>query len=128
MNLSKQHRRVIMTTQEGNALSNVGSYGLDQAADIARCQIDGLFNAVIRIEGVESASRFAFALSDRVAGGLREPTEAILLRPAPSIEIDIQAFEPKPLPQRSSYWWGIFHGVLTGAAVTLWCLAYYGKI
>jgi hypothetical protein len=130
MSLSKEQRRAIVATQEGTALSSVGQYGLDQAAEFARCQIDGLFNAVIRIEGAEVASRFAFALADRIAGGLREPTEAILVNPAPALDIVPPAPRPplKPFDPRSRYWWGMLHGALGGIAAALYWLAYRGHI
>lgn len=74
MTMSATKRRELMLCQQGMALEKVGQLGEACAADMMRAQIDGLINALLCIEGAEKVARFAFALSDRVCGGLREPT------------------------------------------------------
>lgn len=81
MKLHPQTRRNTILSHEGQLLNIAGSSGDEMAADLARCVADGALNALIRIEGAESASTFAFGLADRVAGGLREPTRL----PLPSL-------------------------------------------
>jgi hypothetical protein len=60
---------------EGAVLQLAGTHGMPAARAYAHNVADGVFNALIRIEGAEAAAAFAFALSDRVAGGLRVPTD-----------------------------------------------------
>jgi hypothetical protein len=74
-------RRAIILQQEGAALNAAGMMG-DDGAERTRCLIDGLANALVRIDGTEAAAGYLFALSDRVAGGLRDPTDYRAL-PAP---------------------------------------------
>jgi hypothetical protein len=47
----------------------------DHVCVVAECIADGAVNTIVRLKGNEHASIFAFALADRVAGGLRQPTE-----------------------------------------------------
>jgi len=77
----EQYKQIVIAC-EGQALANAaGMGGVDGAAESARCVIDGWMNALIRLEGQRAAAEFAFALADRVAGGLREPTPWV---PAPA--------------------------------------------
>ncbi len=115
MMISPRDRKRIVMSQEGQILSAVGEHDADMAAEIARLRVDGIMNALIRIEGPEAASRYAFAVSDRVAaGGLRAPTDFVL--PAP---VTIEASAPPPhKPKRqwsASYGWGLFHGAIFAA-------------
>lgn len=73
--LDEATRQRIMLHQEGVVLGNVASIGMEDACSAARCQIDGIANALIRMQGAEDAARFVFALSDRVAGGVRDVTD-----------------------------------------------------
>lgn len=125
------NRRAIVMQAEGAALHGVGAYGADQQAELIRLQIDGLFNALVRIEGPEAAAKYAFAMSDRVAGGLREPTDfrlpkPVLLQPAPPTPYDPQdVAPPKPDPKwwhPTAWRWGFLHGVLVGALVAIWAI------
>lgn len=74
MKLSPSLRKQILVGHEGGILSYTTSNGPEFASDVARCYADGAINALIRLEGAEAATRFAFALSDRAAGGLRGET------------------------------------------------------
>ena len=74
MTLAPHQRRGIMLNHEGQILTLAGGGDLGTASDYARCVVDGAMNAIIRMDGAEKASAFAFGLADRVAGGLREPT------------------------------------------------------
>jgi hypothetical protein len=76
--VSKKSTTVAM--YEGRVLAQVES-GRKHAIEHAECVIDGAMNALVRLQGAEVTAHFAFALSDRVAAGLRQPTEAIF--PAP---------------------------------------------
>lgn len=73
--LDQETRRKIMLHQEGLVLASVSNYGVDTACESARCLIDGVANALIRLEGHEETAHFIFALSDRVAGGLADNTK-----------------------------------------------------
>ena len=72
--LSPDARKRYVLMHEGRPLSNSGPHGEEASIDLARCAIDGAMNALIRMDGREKAAEYAFALADRVAGGLREPT------------------------------------------------------
>lgn len=73
--LDEETRRKLMLQQEGQVLASAGTYGIPMACESARCLIDGATNALIRIDGAEKTAGFVFALSDRVAGGMRENTD-----------------------------------------------------
>ncbi len=66
---------------EGNCISNADNAGLNEAGAHAECVVDGAMNALIRLRGREEATIFAFAVADRIAGGLRVPTELIFPKP-----------------------------------------------
>lgn len=83
MGLSEQDRRKVLICHEGQILAHVGTCGIEMTGDLARCYADGAINAIIRLEGVEAAARFAFALSDRAVGGLRGETLSFPLPSAP---------------------------------------------
>lgn len=97
-------RRQIVLGYEGHALGIAGGQGVDSAADLARCQIDGAMNALVRMVGPEEAAKYALALGDRVAGGLREPTALPWLVLAPvATEIPRTELATAP-PKRMSFW------------------------
>lgn len=73
-------RKRVILSNEGQ-LIQIASHNESDGADIVRCHIDGAANALIRIEGREEAARYFFALSDRVVGGLREPTHFLPVVP-----------------------------------------------
>ena len=75
--LDQDTRRKLMLQQEGQVLASAGSYGVPTACESARCLVDGITNALIRMEGAEETANFMFAVSDRVAGGLRENTDYV---------------------------------------------------
>ena len=67
---------------------------------MARCAVDGVMNALIRMAGREEAAKYAFALADRVVGGLREPT-ALPMLVAPEAKPE-PAPPSKPPPKQSA--------------------------
>lgn len=93
--LDEATRQRIMLHQEGITLGNVGTNGADITCAIARCQIDGIANALIRMQGAEQTASFVFALSDRVSGGVRDVTD--YLPPFLGGEAKAAA-EPPPIP------------------------------
>lgn len=121
--IDAETRRNIMLQQEGIILHNAGASGSETAAAISRAQVDGHFNALLRLEPRENVTSFAFSVSDRVAGGLREATDYKALVTAP-----IEKIEP-PVAMRSgptvvwrtaAFWWGFFYGAITLAFLTFW--------
>lgn len=96
--LDQEVRRRIILQQEGAVLASISGYTTPVACEIARCQIDGIANALVRIDGAEETAHFIFALSDRVAGGLRDDTDYVspLMIEASPVRIDND--DPPPLP------------------------------
>lgn len=90
MGLSEQDRHKVLISHEGQILAHVGTCGVEMTGDLARCYADGAINAIIRLEGAEAATRFAFALSDRAAGGLRGETLSFPLPSAPPPEFGLE--------------------------------------
>ncbi len=111
MTISPEYRNNLVLMYEGYALKSVGdNANREVACEITRCNIDGAFNALIRMEGAEAAAQYAFALSDRVVGRLREPTEwPVKSAPSPAsleaVAVALAAPTPKPAPMR---FWSIF--------------------
>jgi hypothetical protein len=77
---SSEQRSAWVADYEGRHISQVGAHGIEMAADHAECVIDGTMNALIRLKGREHAAMFGYAVADRAASGLREPTEIKFLR------------------------------------------------
>lgn len=75
MKLDQETRHRTVRMQEGSILNVAGNSGDEYAVDCAKACIDGMANALIRIEGREKAAEFAFALCDRIVAGIRAPTE-----------------------------------------------------
>jgi len=115
--LDEATRQRIMIQQEGAILASVGAYSEPAVAcEIARCQLDGISNALIRMQGPERTAAFVFALSDRVAGGVRDVTDC--WSPSESvIEHEPAAAESeKRVPD-------FVYGFLCGIAATITLLA-----
>lgn len=84
-----------MMHHEGQTLQLAAASGKDAAADYARGAVDGYINALIRLNGADDASRFSFALADRVVSGVRLPTAW----PIPKLEeVSIKIAVPPPTP------------------------------
>ena len=112
--LDETTRQRIMLQQEGAVLASVGSYNdASVTCEIARCQLDGITNALIRIQGAKETASFVFALSDRVAGGVRDVTDCMppFLHGEPKV---IEAEIVKDAPPRSLLWMGFAYGFLCG--------------
>ena len=72
--MNQDSRELCMMNHEGQTLQMAGAQGKEHAVEIAHCVVDGVMNALIKIEGPEAAAQFAFALSDRVVGRVRLPS------------------------------------------------------
>lgn len=123
---SPDQRRQIMLSVEGGFLERVGQLGEAVAAESARCTIDGIANALMRIEGPERAAEFTLALGDRMVGNIRTPTEMPLANPAPEKAAEKPAApEERPIEQapRKSRVWAYFWGFVHGAALAAYVLA-----
>jgi hypothetical protein len=101
-------RELCMLNHEGQTLHMAGSHGKEYAIDVAHCVVDGIMNALIKIEGPEAAAQFAFALSDRVVGRVRLPSMGEKL-PEP-----LPRQVPPPIPAST---WAWAHGCLVGFVV-----------
>jgi hypothetical protein len=106
--MSDDNARMIMM-QEGHLLQHAGTRGKDFATNLARCEIDGSFNALMRLAGADEAATFAFAVSDRVVGRLKTPTQWPLPKiaealPAPVPVMTAPALPAAPSPRRYSFW------------------------
>lgn len=93
----------VLLQQEGQIVSIAGAHGKAFAGRLAREICDGTMNGLIRIEGREEAASFALALSDRVAGGLRAPTDFRSLI-APPIEEYVEATTTLSMRERLVCW------------------------
>lgn len=127
--LDEATRQRIMLQQEGAVLASVGAYSEPSiACEIARCQLDGISNALIRMQGAKETAHFVFALSDRVAGGVRDVTDC--WSPAAGKVIEHGATirlrdEPPPAPvppatkRVSDFYYGFLCGLATMTVVTV---------
>lgn len=119
--LDEATRQRIMLQQEGVVLSSVGTYSdAAIACEIARCRLDGISNALIRMQGAKETASFVFALSDRVAGGVRDVTDHW----SPSIKVIEQeaaaaAPAPPPAVARTERVTDFYYGFLCGLAVMI---------
>lgn len=119
--LDEATRQRIMIQQEGTILASVGSYSeASITCEIARCQIDGIANALIRMQGAKETAQFVFALSDRVAGGVRDMTDC--WSPSP---VNVIEHEPVASPKFRSaarsldrFYYGFLCGLAVMAVVT----------
>jgi hypothetical protein len=73
--LTTETRIQVVMSNEGQVLALAGNAGREHAGEIARAIVDGTMNAMIRMEGREATASFAFLVADRVAGGVRAPTD-----------------------------------------------------
>lgn len=86
---------------EGQLLQIAATYGNSDAAEHARGVIDGVVNGMLRIEDREDVAKFAFALADRVAGGVKGPTAW----PLPQVAaVDIAPVAAPAAPRRYGFW------------------------
>lgn len=120
--LDETTRQRIMIQQEGAILASVGAYSEPAVAcEIARCQLDGITNALIRMQGAKETAAFVFALSDRVAGGVRDVTDYMppFLGGEPTV-LEAQLIDVSPLPAwRNLSWTGFSYGFVLGLVVML---------
>ena len=120
--LDETTRQRIMIQQEGAILVSVGVYSEPAVAcEIARCQLDGITNALIRMQGAKETAAFVFALSDRVAGGVRDVTDYMppFLGGEPTV-LEAQLIDASPLPRwRNLPWTGFSYGFVLGLVVML---------
>ena len=120
--LDETTRQRIMIQQEGAILASVGAYSEPAVAcEIARCQLDGISNALIRMQGAKETAHFVFALSDRVAGGVRDVTDYMppFLGGEPTV-LEARLIDASPLPRwRSLPWTGFSYGFVLGLVVML---------
>ena len=114
--MNAEERRNVVVGQEGMALQLAANFGTEGGVQRIHCLIDGMANALVRLEGAEAASRYVFALGDRVAGGLREPTDFRAL-PAPASAEPVPAPKPVPVsPKRGpAYVLGFLHGLIVAS-------------
>lgn len=120
MTVDPTKRREQVMIYEGQAINVAGRYGLEAGLYNARCCADGAMNALIRLGGVEDAAQYAFALADRVAGGIRAPTEfppKLAAAPAP---VEVKPADP-PKPARMRFFTIFIAGWLCGF-YTAWSL------
>ena len=114
--LDEATRQRIMIQQEGAILASVGAYSEPAVAcEIARCQLDGISNALIRMQGPERTAAFVFALSDRVAGGVRDVTDC--WSPSEKV-IEHEPAPVKPEKRVPDFVYGFLCGLAAMATVT----------
>jgi hypothetical protein len=103
--MTPEQRSQVVLSHEGQALNLAGCHGISEAGELSRCIVDGVMNALVRMDGPEETAKFAFALSDRVAGGLREPTAlpAVKQIVPPDREKPAQP-SPAPPERRLGFW------------------------
>lgn len=120
--MTPDQRHQMMLNYEGQCLTIAGNQGVEGACAVTRCYIDGAMNALVRMQGPEEASKFAFALCDRVAGGLRAPTAWPIALPSTvestalkAVEIAVQP-PAKPSRKLPLIWWacGFVAGLFVG--------------
>lgn len=95
--IPESQRRMLVLMHEGQLIANAGQAGDEDGAALARCVIDGAFNALIRIEGRDKAAEYAFAAADRVVGGIKAPTAWPISRPT-------QIAPPAAPPEKPKLW------------------------
>lgn len=121
--LDEATRQRIMLQREGAILASVGSYSESSiTCEIARCQLDGITNALIRMQGAKETAHFVFALSDRVAGGVRDVTDC--WTPAKVIEHEppappVAVAPVKPASRVSDFYYGFLCGLAVMMVVTV---------
>jgi hypothetical protein len=94
---SEREKCALMT--EGTILRLCGDYPKSSVIVHARSVADGAYNAIVRMDGPEAASRMAFALADRISAGLIDGQAGITvadLLPAPQPA-------PDPRPERITH-------------------------
>jgi hypothetical protein len=126
--LTDEMRKQVMISHEGQILAVAGQCGIPHACDMAHCVVDGMFNALIRMEGREKAAEVAFAVSDRVAGGLREGTVWPMVKqeniplPSPPAQVTVISAPTKWPRVKIGFilLTSVGFGCLLGAVVEMW--------
>lgn len=121
MSLTSAERQGIRIANEGVALKNAElPGGVGNAAEVARCVIDGWVSALIRLEGPEETAKFVFALQDRVVRGIRGATmiPQALQKFQPAAQPSVIDAAPEP-PAAEAYlpWAWFFPGVALGLLI-----------
>lgn len=121
MSLPSQLRRQVILASEAAIIKGAADTNDACSIEAAQCQIDGMFNAMVRLRGAREAAEYAFALSDRVASGLPEPVDFRATEPVPAIApVAAPAEPPTAALSRARRWpvylWGLSHG----AVLALW--------
>lgn len=81
-------RRNIMLQNEGGLIGCAGHHSDEFACAFARAEIDGKVNAMIRLQGAQKTAEYLFAVADRAAGAIKEPTRyALALVESPVQEV-----------------------------------------
>jgi hypothetical protein len=99
--MTPQVKEQMVLAHEGQTLMMAGSHGNDHAVSMGHCVVDGVMNALVRMEGPEKAAEYAFALADRIVGAVKSPT------PLPFVPHQIP-------PPTKDWWWSWAHGCLVG--------------
>jgi hypothetical protein len=84
--MTPDQKNQVVLAHEGQVLALAGGHGAEHAGAITRCMIDGAMNGLLRIEGREAATVFAFAVCDRISLGLKGRT-SIPIIPAEMVGI-----------------------------------------
>jgi hypothetical protein len=129
-------RQGVMLHHEGQLIQMAGNMGKAGAAEYARANIDGCFNALVRLEEPKDVAAFAFALTDRVVGQMKVPTAWPLIKigqqpmsaealkavadAGPGLVVLPSAPAPVPPPRQYSYWTIFTIGWSLGVLVTAW--------
>ena len=72
--MTPDQKNQVVLAHEGQVLALAGGHGAEHAGAITRCMIDGAMNGLLRIEGREAATVFAYAVCDRMSLGLKGRT------------------------------------------------------
>jgi len=116
---TEEQRRAAMLQIEGAVIQIAGNTNADFAVAQSRANVDGLVNAMLRLSGPVETTEFLFAVVDRAAGGLKQPTALVL-----PVAFDPGTIKLRPTPwyERLGYSVGVAHGVLIAMALValLW--------
>lgn len=113
----------IVLFYEGHLLQAVSGSGEAHVAKLARCMIDGAFNALMRIDGTDAAANYSFAVSDRIVGKLKTPTMWPTPKMTEKLPIASPPSPPPTPPRRYSFWTIFAIGWCLGVATAIGFLA-----